>query len=298
MNRVEKASENASATVLVVDDDPSMRASVCALLADDFRVVTATNVADAKAVLRRGGVDVVLTDQEMPDGTGLDLLKFVGERFPDTLVLVLTGHPELVKERSQGMRTSIRVIAKPFDPAALIRGLSNAAQLARMRQSTNRLSPLDPTKGSRPGTSKNLAVEQTLRVALLQSNAVCASAYQRYLSKFVEGYGRDATRLDFIRLLDEAALLNTARSLPVHLYIVDTEDLTVPPTDCLVRIRSAEGRRDVPVLFLVRLGHFVRPSEQERVACLVHPASFERLARALSRLLDSPNAHDTPGDAR
>ena len=81
-----------AASILIVDDDRDM-----ALLLKKFldraayRVRTAPNVSEALELLRIEGADLILTDQKMPGLSGLDLLRRVRERAPQTPVVLMTA---------------------------------------------------------------------------------------------------------------------------------------------------------------------------------------------------------------
>src|SRR6187399_3242963 len=82
-------------TVLVVDDEPYILPTLQALLADEFDVVTAPGVEEAQRVLRDRAIDILLTDQKMPRGTGVQLLEWAREHSPRTIRLLMTGYSEL-----------------------------------------------------------------------------------------------------------------------------------------------------------------------------------------------------------
>ena len=78
--------------VLVVDDEMSIRE----ILADGlesfgYAVVQAGNAADGFNVVKRGGVDLVLSDIEMPGENGLSLLRRIKDYDPDVDVVMVTG---------------------------------------------------------------------------------------------------------------------------------------------------------------------------------------------------------------
>jgi diguanylate cyclase (GGDEF)-like protein len=67
-------------TVLVVDDEPSVRAFIeRLLLSEGFRVVTAGDVATGLVALEQGDVDLVVCDKNLPDGNGHDVTKRAAE---------------------------------------------------------------------------------------------------------------------------------------------------------------------------------------------------------------------------
>ena len=102
--------------VLIVDDEPNMRRILKANLRLDSHVcVEAANSSDAVALLSREDFDVVVTDQKMPGGTGLDVLHAVQESDPTTSVIFLTavGTVELaVESMRQG---AFDFLTKPFE---------------------------------------------------------------------------------------------------------------------------------------------------------------------------------------
>ena len=103
--------------VMIVDDEPSMRRILIANLRKDSHVlVEAEGLGAASALLAREDFEVVLTDQKMPDGSGLDVLHKAQERDPTTSVVFLTavGTLELAVESMR--HGAFDFLSKPFEP--------------------------------------------------------------------------------------------------------------------------------------------------------------------------------------
>jgi len=134
--------------VLVVDDDAGARMTMEAILADDFGVALASGPPDALVQLAHKEFIVVVTDEEMPDGSGLALLADMQRRFPLVVGLLVTGHSEYTTVQA-AMRNlhGANVVIKPYDPDMLLRQVRNAATMARMRRATSRLAA---KTGARP----------------------------------------------------------------------------------------------------------------------------------------------------
>src|SRR5881628_775906 len=82
--------------VLVVDDEESVVVTMKAILQlDGYDVATTTSGVKARALVRKVEYDLVLTDLRLEDGDGLDVLKAVRERYPDTITIMLTGYASL-----------------------------------------------------------------------------------------------------------------------------------------------------------------------------------------------------------
>ena len=127
--------------VLVVDDDPIARATLEALLADEFEVIGAAGVAAAHRELAKTVFDVLLSDYEMPDGSGIKLLEYAAEKHPNVIAMLVTGHneyPDVIAAKRD--RRIFRVLLKPYDPEMLLGSVRSAVTLARMRETTARLS--------------------------------------------------------------------------------------------------------------------------------------------------------------
>ena len=80
-------------TVLVVDDEESIRDILSRYLQlKGYAVLTAGNGHSAMDILLSQAVDLVLTDLNMPNVNGRELLKRMAEKFPDIPKIVLSGY--------------------------------------------------------------------------------------------------------------------------------------------------------------------------------------------------------------
>jgi signal transduction histidine kinase len=107
-------------TVLVVDDEPDVVQSVQDLLRLEYRVIGRTRAADALKVLEDDEVHVVMTDQRMPEVTGVEFLRRVRGDHPDAIRLLFTGYADIravIDAINQG--NVYRYITKPWDPDEL-----------------------------------------------------------------------------------------------------------------------------------------------------------------------------------
>ena len=126
-------------SVLVVDDDVLVLENSAALLEDlGHTVMEARSGDEALALLRRTRtVDLVVTDYAMPGMTGLQLADAVVAERPGTVLLLSTGYAEL----PSGERSSLPRISKPFDQAALAKGIEAAMRNAEPAGSVVALRP-------------------------------------------------------------------------------------------------------------------------------------------------------------
>jgi DNA-binding NtrC family response regulator len=84
------------ARILVVDDEPDIRQSVATMLEKKgFTSDAAGSGEEAIDCFEADPYDVVITDIRMPGMSGLDLMHWIKERMPDTIVLLMTAHASL-----------------------------------------------------------------------------------------------------------------------------------------------------------------------------------------------------------
>jgi response regulator RpfG family c-di-GMP phosphodiesterase len=115
-------------TVLIVDDEPEILYSLRGLLRHDFDVLTATSAYEAMNVLRRQPVHVIMTDQRMPETTGVEFLNQVRGVYPEAIRLIFTGYADIKAVIDAINRGSVyRYLTKPWDPDDLQAVLHQAA---------------------------------------------------------------------------------------------------------------------------------------------------------------------------
>ncbi|MCF8132834.1 MAG: response regulator transcription factor [Synechococcus sp. Tobar2m-G35] len=121
----------ASPRVLLVDDEPGLRAAVQAYFEDEgFEVITAVDGAEGWEKAQAELPDVVLSDVMMPRVDGFGLLKQLreDERLGGTPVIFLTAKG-MTADRIAGFRAGVDdYIPKPFDPDELVARVRNVVQ--------------------------------------------------------------------------------------------------------------------------------------------------------------------------
>ncbi|MFN3779796.1 MAG: sigma-54-dependent transcriptional regulator [Brevundimonas aurantiaca] len=128
-------------TVLVVDDDPTQRRLLQAVLErDGHAVVHAASGGEAiDRMTRGGGADVILLDMIMPEMSGLECLSELRSAGVTTPVIVLTangGIDTVVKAMQAGAQD---FFVKPVGPERLLVGVRNALKLEQLTTEVGRL---------------------------------------------------------------------------------------------------------------------------------------------------------------
>jgi CheY-like chemotaxis protein len=115
---------NLAARVLVVDDEPIMTDLMRLLLRPlNLSVDTAHSGPEAVLYLEQIVYDVVVTDLQMPSMTGLQLAGWIRKHWPDTVLVIMTGCPEIGIYARQFPGLADCWIAKPFNRDQLLQVL-------------------------------------------------------------------------------------------------------------------------------------------------------------------------------
>lgn len=115
-------------TVLLVEDDAPTRWRLHDALAeaDGFRVTMAATLAEARVALAGSGPQVLLTDLQLPDGHGVELIRETRLRFPQTEIMVISilgDEQSVISAIKVGATGYVLKDAFPTDIAATVREL-------------------------------------------------------------------------------------------------------------------------------------------------------------------------------
>lgn len=115
-------------TLLIVDDEPYILPALQALLQGSYHVLTASSADQAEVILRSKSVAILLTDQQMPRRTGVQLLEWARTHSPHTIRLLMTGYSELEDAVDAINRGHVyHYLLKPWRTEELLHILRNAA---------------------------------------------------------------------------------------------------------------------------------------------------------------------------
>src|ERR1700681_1531175 len=117
--------------VLVVDDEPDL----CELLSITLQRMelsprTASNVATAQRMLKAEQFDLCLTDMQLPDGDGLELVKWIQQYSPSVPVAVITAHGNMETAVRALKLGAFDFVSKPLDLAGLRKLVATAIKLS------------------------------------------------------------------------------------------------------------------------------------------------------------------------
>ncbi|MCP4657607.1 MAG: sigma-54-dependent Fis family transcriptional regulator [bacterium] len=151
-----KKKDTSATTVLVVDDEKSIRESLRMILEyEGYRVEEASSGPQALAKVAEGAADAVLLDIKMPEMDGLAVLSAFRERGYEMPVLVVSGHADVTTAVEATRRGAFDFFEKPLQRERVLLSLRNAVDSHRLR-SENRILRHEPDElvGSAPAVER------------------------------------------------------------------------------------------------------------------------------------------------
>ena len=122
-------------TILIVEDDPGFASYLKRLLRrDDLKLVTASSGRQAIAYLNRHTIDIVLQDIGLPDINGYQVMDQIRQRFPEVLVIVMTGEVTVESAVEALRKGAYDYLRKPFESIDLVNTVENALERLRLKQ--------------------------------------------------------------------------------------------------------------------------------------------------------------------
>jgi two-component system response regulator AtoC len=126
--------------VLIIDDDPAIRWSLREILQGwQYQPLEAASIEEARRLFALEQPAAILLDIELPDGSGLDILREVKDRQFDTIVIIVTGNvnvPNVVAALRGG---AYDFIGKPINLEELRVTLQNCFEVRRLRREMGRV---------------------------------------------------------------------------------------------------------------------------------------------------------------
>ncbi len=119
------------AKLLFVDDEERILNALRSVFRSQYNVFTASSGPEAMEFMKRFRPHVVISDQRMPDMTGVEFLRQVKDMAPHTVRILLTGYSDLASiVGSINDGEVFRFISKPWDNAEIQKTISEAAAIA------------------------------------------------------------------------------------------------------------------------------------------------------------------------
>jgi signal transduction histidine kinase len=221
------------ARILIVDDEPGIREGCQRVLtARQFTAETAANITSALAMIGQAAYDLALIDVVMPDGNGLDLIRAMHERDPDTICIVITGYATVEMAVQAVKQGAYDFISKPFSSEQLLLAVNQGLERRRLYRQTAELEACqrraDMLQKAKIEIEKLEQIKSHFMLTVAHEMRAPVAAVQSYLNLILAGYVSEADLkptlsraqrrlqevLDLVADLLELARLKQAQEVP------------------------------------------------------------------------------------
>ncbi|MEO7659521.1 MAG: EAL domain-containing protein [Pyrinomonadaceae bacterium] len=132
--------------ILIVDDDLAVRGLLCAILSEKYECVSVGSAEEALSRLQNESFDLVISDINMGEMSGIELVSKIVELSPDTVVMVISGNQSMDSPIGAIRCGAFDYLQKPFDIDQVLmsvdRSIAHAALLVLKRRHDNHLEAL------------------------------------------------------------------------------------------------------------------------------------------------------------
>jgi two-component system response regulator PilR (NtrC family) len=194
-------------SALIVDDERDIRELLVLTLGRmGLRVDTAADLASARAQLAANKYDLCLTDMRLPDGSGVDLVGHISQRFPETPVAMITAYGNVDAAVNALKAGAFDFVSKPVDLLVLRRLVQHALELNEQRRS------------QQPASSRLIGDSQRMQ----QLRATIAKLARSQAPVYISGESGVGKEL-VARLIHEMGSRASSPFVPVNCGAIPTE---------------------------------------------------------------------------
>jgi two-component system NtrC family sensor kinase len=192
--------------ILIVDDERPVREILRKLLdSKGYCCALASGAAEAHEYLKTQAVDLILCDIRMPGESGLDLIRQVAQKYPDTAVVMVTAVDDLDESKTALDAGVYGYIVKPFAPNQILISVVNALRRRELEMARrDHLKNLEKMIAERTAKLEetNLKLQQEITEHKLAKKTITASEQKyRFLINRIPGFvykGYQDWSVDFV----------------------------------------------------------------------------------------------------
>jgi len=267
--------------VLLVDDEESIIKALKRVLVDiDVEIIAASNGPDALKVLEKQKISLIISDQRMPEMTGVTLLSRSREISPDTIRILLTGYADIDATVDAINSGAVRYyLNKPWDIDILLSRIRDSLDLYQATEENHQLQKLTQTQNQ-----KLIEFNQTLRQKVDEQTEQIREKHEELKTSFMETIKAFSTIVG-LRLRDVAS--HSQRVARLAKMMLEGRDLNERETQDIVVAAYLHdiGKIGVPEAICQKSSDECSPHEKEILykhpvlgqSCVYNISGFEEI---------------------
>lgn len=126
--------------ILYVDDEENNLQAFKATFRRDYKIYLAISAKAGREILENEKVDIIITDQRMPEETGVEFLESIIPKFPEPIRVLLTGYTDIQAVIDAINKGQVyHYLTKPWEEDYLRTVIKNAFEIFVLRRENERL---------------------------------------------------------------------------------------------------------------------------------------------------------------
>jgi response regulator RpfG family c-di-GMP phosphodiesterase len=126
--------------ILYVDDEENNLQAFKATFRRDYKIYIAISAKEGREILKQEEIDVIVTDQRMPEETGVEFLESIIPEYPDPIRILLTGYTDIQAVIDAINKGQVyHYLTKPWEEDYLRTVIKNAFEIYQLRRENEKL---------------------------------------------------------------------------------------------------------------------------------------------------------------
>jgi DNA-binding NtrC family response regulator len=261
-------------TILVIDDEKSVRDAVKMTLSyEKYEVVLAEDGMKGLSILEGEQVDAILLDVKMPGMDGIEVLQAIKKRFPEMLVIMISGHGTIETAVEATKLGAFDFLPKPLDRDKLLITVRNALDrkslVSEVKQFREKLAEKEEILGESPKIKEILALIE--RIAPTDSRVLITGDNGTGKELVARAIHRGSKRADKPIVEVNCAAIPT-ELIESELFGHEKGSFTGATTQRIGKFEQADGG----TIFLDEIGD-MSPAAQAKVLRVLEEGKIERV---------------------
>lgn len=209
--------------ILLVDDEPDNLALLYRTLRGKYDITKTTSPIEALDILNKNKIDLVISDHKMPEMDGVEFLKRVYDKYPDTMRLLVTAYTDsTILIDAINYAKIYRYIKKPFEPNELLLTVSNTLEYLQLKLDNANL--INDLKELFAGTIKAIIEAMDAKDAFTMGRSRRVTFYALKIAKALNLPEDTVNKIELAAMLHDIGMIGVSDNIIYKVEKLDEKD--------------------------------------------------------------------------
>lgn len=209
--------------ILLVDDEPDNLALLYRTLRGKYDIMKTTSPIEALDILNKNKIDLVISDHKMPEMDGVEFLKRVYDKFPDTMRLLVTAYTDsTILIDAINYAKIYRYIKKPYEPNELLLTVANTLEYLQLKIDNANL--INDLKDLFAGTIKAIIEAMDAKDAFTMGRSRRVTFYALKLAKALNLPENTVNTIELAAMLHDIGMIGVSDNIIYKVEKLDDKD--------------------------------------------------------------------------